>query len=69
VSLLLDEKERAALRNGLENYLPLLRFERASAEARDVQHALTVLEDALEAIYARLVDQATTPEPPGAQAP
>jgi len=55
--LLLDDQECAILRRALSYYLPLLRFERSRAEARDAQHDLATLEDALEAIVRRL-DQA-----------
>jgi hypothetical protein len=54
MSLTLNDEECATLKQALDYYLPQLRMERASAEARDAQHELTVLEDALEAIRARL---------------
>jgi hypothetical protein len=57
--LLLDDQECAILRRALGYYLPQLRFERSRAEARDAQHDLATLEDALEAILLRL-DQAAS---------
>lgn len=54
MSLTLDDTECAALRQALDYYLPQLRMERAGAEARETQHALSVLETALEAIQKRL---------------
>ena len=61
--LTLDEDECAALREALDYYLPQLRMERAGAEARAVQHALSILETKLERLRARLNEQ------PGAQVP
>jgi hypothetical protein len=58
MSFTLDDQECAALKQALENYLPQLRMERASAEARDVQHALSLLETSLESLQRRLVKQA-----------
>jgi hypothetical protein len=52
--LYLDDRECETLKRALGYYLPQLRFERAGAEARDAQHELTVLENALEAIQRRL---------------
>jgi hypothetical protein len=54
MSLTLDDDECAVLKEALDNYLPQLRLERAGAEARDVQHALSLLETALEALHRRL---------------
>ena len=54
MSLTLDDKECSVLKQGLDNYLPQLRLERAGAEARDVQHALSLLETALEEIRRKL---------------
>jgi hypothetical protein len=56
VSLLLDDEECEVLKRALDYYLPQLRLERAGAEARDAQHELTLLENALEAIRRRLDD-------------
>jgi hypothetical protein len=70
MSLLLDEHECEALNKALDYYLPQLRRERAGAEARDAQHELTLLENALEAIQGRLAEALRTQtEPPGAQVP
>ena len=57
--LLLDDQECAILSRALGYYLPELRFERSRSEARDAQHDLATLEDALEAIMRRL-DQAAS---------
>jgi hypothetical protein len=54
MSLMLDDRETAVLKQALDNYLPQLRMERAGAEARDVQHALSLLEESLEAIRKKL---------------
>jgi hypothetical protein len=54
MSLTLDNQECAVLRQALDNYLPQLRLERAGAEARDIQHALSLLETALEELRVRL---------------
>ena len=54
MSLTLDDRETAVLRQALDNYLPQLRMERAGAEARDVQHALSLLEESLEQIRRKL---------------
>jgi hypothetical protein len=54
MSLTLDNQECAVLRQALDYYLPQLRLERAGAEARDIQHALSLLESALEELRARL---------------
>ncbi len=56
MSLTLDDAECAVLAQALDYYLPQLRLERAAAEARDAQHALSVLETALERIRRRLAD-------------
>jgi hypothetical protein len=56
MSLTLDDEECAVLRQALDYYLPQLRMERAGAEARDAQHALSVLETALERLRRRLED-------------
>jgi hypothetical protein len=50
----LDDQECIALKQALDNYLPHLRHTRASAEARDAQHALSLLETTLEQIRCRL---------------
>jgi hypothetical protein len=68
MALMLTDDECAALEQALDYYLPQLRMERAGAEARDAQHALSVLEDQLEAIRRRL-DLAHTAEQPGTQPP
>jgi hypothetical protein len=67
--LTLDDQECAALKQALDNYLPQLRLQRAGAEARDAQHALSVLESALEGLRRRLDTATPRAEPPGAQAP
>jgi hypothetical protein len=54
MALTLDDEEAASLRQALDYYLPQLRRERAAAEARDAQHALSLLESALERIRRRL---------------
>ena len=54
MSLTLDDREMAALKQALDNYLPQLRMERAGAEAREVQHALSLLEESLEKIRGKL---------------
>jgi hypothetical protein len=54
MALTLTDAECATLRQALDYYLPQLRMERAGAEARDAQHALSVLETALESIRRRL---------------
>jgi hypothetical protein len=54
MSLMLDDEECATLKLALDYYLPQLRLERAGAEAREAQHALSVLETALEGIRRRL---------------
>ena len=56
MSLLLDDHECEVLKQALDYYLPQLRMERAASEAREAQHHLTLLEDALEAIRRRLAD-------------
>ena len=65
MALTLTDAECAILRQALDYYLPQLRMERAGAEARDAQHALSVLETALESIRRRL-ETAELAEPPGA---
>ena len=57
MSLELTDAECAVLEQALDYYLPQLRMERASAEARDAQHALSVLETALEGIRRRLASE------------
>jgi hypothetical protein len=54
MALTLTDAECATLKQALDYYLPQLRMERAGAEARDAQHALSVLESALENIRRRL---------------
>jgi hypothetical protein len=54
MALMLTDDECATLRQALDYYLPQLRLERAGAEARDAQHALSVLESNLELIRYRL---------------
>jgi hypothetical protein len=54
MSLTLDDREVAALKQALDNYLPQLRMERAGAEAREVQHALSLLEESLEKLRQKL---------------
>jgi hypothetical protein len=54
MALTLNDEECAVLRQALDYYLPQLRMERAGAEARDAQHALSLLEMALERLRRRL---------------
>jgi hypothetical protein len=54
MSLTFDDQECAVLKQALDYYLPQLRMERAGAEARDAQHALSLLETALEQIRKKL---------------
>ena len=54
MSLMLDDHECDALKQALDNYLPQLKMQRAASEARDAQHALSLLEGALELIRRRL---------------
>jgi hypothetical protein len=61
MSLMLDDVECAALKQALDNYLPQLRIERSRASAREVQHALSVLEEALDGIRCRLADAPSLP--------
>jgi hypothetical protein len=68
MALMLTNDECAALEQALDYYLPQLRMERAGAEARDAQHALSVLEYQLEAIRRRL-DMARAAEAPGTHVP
>jgi hypothetical protein len=54
MSLTLNDDECATLEQALDYYLPQLRMERAGAEARDAQHALSLLETKLETLRRRL---------------
>jgi hypothetical protein len=54
MALMLTDDECAVLEQALDYYLPQLRLERAGAEARDAQHALSILESKLEGILRRL---------------
>ncbi len=54
MALMLTDSECTTLKQALDYYLPQLRMERAGAEARDAQHALSVLESALENLRRRL---------------
>jgi hypothetical protein len=54
MTITLDDKECATLKQALEYYLPQLRMERAKSETRDAQHELSTLETALEALTRRL---------------
>jgi hypothetical protein len=54
MALMLDDDECATLRQALDYYLPQLRMERAAAEARDAQHALSLFETKLEMLRIRL---------------
>jgi hypothetical protein len=60
MSLMLDDDECAVLKQALDYYLPQLRMERAGAEARDAQHALSVLETKLERLRSRLETETRT---------
>jgi hypothetical protein len=60
--VMLDEEECAALRQALDYYLPQLRMERAGSEAREAQHALSLLETALEKIRRRLDGAGAQPQ-------
>jgi hypothetical protein len=68
MALTLTDAECATLKQALDYYLPQLRMERARAEARDAQHALSVLEESLEDIRKRL-DTAGFGEAYGTPAP
>jgi hypothetical protein len=68
MALMLTDDECAALEQALDYYLPQLRMERAGAEARDAQHALSILEYKLEGIRDRL-DLARASEAPGVHVP
>jgi hypothetical protein len=63
MSLTLNDDECAVLEQALDYYLPQLRMERAGAEARDAQHALSVLETKLEALRRRLAAASSAPSP------
>jgi type II secretory pathway pseudopilin PulG len=54
MSLTLNDDECATLAQALDYYLPQLRMQRAGAEARDAQHALSVLETKLDELRRRL---------------
>jgi hypothetical protein len=62
MALMLTDSECMTLKQALDYYLPQLRMERAGAEARDAQHALSVLESALENLRRRL-ENADVSEP------
>ncbi len=63
MSLTLNDEECRVLEQALDNYLPQLRMERAGAEARDVQHALSLLESSLEALRRRLEREGAVASP------
>lgn len=63
MSLTLDDGECAALAQALDYYLPQLRFERARAASREVQHELSLLEEALDAIRQRIDQEKSILEP------
>jgi hypothetical protein len=54
MSLTLDDRECATIKQALDCYLPQLRMERARTEVRSAQHALSLFESALERIRQRL---------------
>ena len=64
MALTLDDQECTALTQALDYYLPQLRRERAAAEARETQHALSILESALERLRSRLESESSPARPP-----